>query len=100
MLLVLIAASAVYYWRLHISRSANDAVQEVRFYRHDNALLRTAHRSHWVRLDASSFLQPWLCVLNWRTPRGKLYTLILLPDSVPQELLRQLRVRIQFDTAA
>ncbi len=29
---------------------------------------------------------------------GKLYTLILMPDSVPPEVLRQLRVRVKFSS--
>jgi hypothetical protein len=87
-----------YYWRLHISRVAADAVQEVRFYQVDNALVRTATAGVLARLDDSSFLHPWLCVLNWRAKGGKLYTLILMPDSVPPEVLRQLRVRVKFSS--
>jgi len=96
LLLVLIAVSLRYNWRLHISRVAPNAVQEVRFYQVDNALLRTASAGFFARLDDSSFLHPWLCVLNWRTLNGKLYSLILMPDSVPSDVLRQLRVRVKF----
>lgn len=96
LLLVLIAVSLRYNWRLHISRVAPNAVQEVRFYQVDNALLRTASAGFFARLDDSSFLHPWGCVLNWRTLDGKLYSLILMPDSVPSDVLRQLRVRVKF----
>ncbi|QQZ30394.1 hypothetical protein HMY34_17425 [Thiothrix subterranea] len=99
LLLVLIAVSLRYYWRLHISRVAPNAVQEVRFYQVDNALVRTASAGFFAWLDDSSFLHPWGCVLNWRTQNGKLYSLIVMPDSVPSDVLRQLRVRVKFSPA-
>ncbi|MEN9424440.1 MAG: hypothetical protein RL122_1823 [Pseudomonadota bacterium] len=98
LLLLPIVFSLRYYWRLHLSRVAPDAVQEVRFYQVDNALVRTSTAGVLARLDDSSFLHPWLCVLNWRTQSGKLYTLILMPDSVPNDVLRQLRVRVKFSS--
>lgn len=100
LLLVLIVVSLRYYWRLHISRTAVQAVQEVRFYQVDNCLVRTTTAGVLARLDDSSFLHPWLCVLNLRTPKGKLHSLILLPDSVPVDSLRQLRVRVKFSSTA
>lgn len=96
LLLVLIALSLRYYWRLHISRVAPNAVQEVRFYQVEVCLVRTVDAGFFARLDDSSFLHPWGCVLNWRTQNGKLYSLILMPDSVPPDVLRQLRVRVKF----
>lgn len=88
--------SGWYCWRLHIVRSFPHAVQDVTFYAVDNCLLRTVGGSRFARLDDSSFLHPWLCVLNLRSRAGKLYTLVLLPDSLPQDTLRQLRVRVKF----
>lgn len=96
LLLVLIALSLRYYWRLHISRVAPNAVQEVRFYQVEVCLVRTVDAGFFARLDDSSFLHPWGCVLNWRTLNGKLYSLILMPDSVSPDVLRQLRVRVKF----
>lgn len=96
LVLLALAASFYYNWRLHLSRTAAQAVQEIRYYAPDNILLRTNSHSHFVRLDGSSFLHPWLCVLNLRSQSGKLHTLILLPDNVPPDTLRQLRVRIKF----
>ena len=98
LLLLPIVLSLRYYWRLHISRVAPNAVQEVRLYQVDNALVRTASAGVLARLDDSSFLHPWLCVLNWRAQGGTLYTLILMPDSVPDDVLRQLRVRVKFSS--
>ena len=95
-LLVLIALSLRYYWRLHISRVAPNAVQEVRFYQVDVCLVRTAAAGFFARLDDSSFLHPWLCVLNLRAKNGKRYSLVLPPDSIPSDILRQLRVRVKF----
>ena len=93
---LLVAFSLRHFWRLHISRVAAHAVQEVRFYQVDNCLVRLTAAGVFARLDDSSFLQPRLCVLNLRTRAGKLHTLILLPDSVPPDSLRQLRVRVKF----
>ncbi|WGZ92604.1 MAG: hypothetical protein QJT81_12055 [Candidatus Thiothrix putei] len=98
LLLVLIVVSLRYYWRLHISRVVPNAVQEVRFYQVDVCLVRTVAAGFFARLDDSSFLHPWLCVLNLRTPTGKLHSLIVLPDSVPVDVLRQLRVRVKFSS--
>lgn len=97
-LLIPIAVSLGYFWRLHIARTAAQSVQEAVFYQVDNWLVRTPSGSHFARLDDSSFLHPWLCVLNLRSQKGKLHTLVLLPDSLPQEVLRQLRVRVKFST--
>lgn len=98
LLLVLIAVSLRYYWRLHISRVAPNAVQEVRFYQVEVCLVRTAAAGFLARLDDSSFLHPWLCVLNLRAQNGKRYSVVLLPDSVPADTLRQLRVRVKFSS--
>lgn len=98
LLLLAIAISGWYFWRLHIARSFPHSVQDVTFYQADNCLLRTPDGSRFVRLDDSSFLHPWLCVLNLRSQAGKLYSMILLPDSVPQDVMRQLRVRVKFST--
>lgn len=99
LLLLAVAVSGWHFWRLHIVRSAPQAVQEVRFYALDNCLVRTVAGSQFARLDDSSFLHPWLCVLNLRSQKGKVHTLILLPDSLSQDVLRQLRVRVKFSVA-
>lgn len=99
MLALAIVFSGWYYWRLHITRSFPYAVREMTFYQVDNCLLRTVDGSRFVRLEGNSFLHPWFCVLNLRSQAGRLYSLVLLPDSLPQDLLRQLRVRVKFGAA-
>ncbi|MEB4592574.1 protein YgfX [Candidatus Thiothrix sp. Deng01] len=99
LLALAIVFSGWYYWRLHITRSFPYAVREMTFYQVDNCLLRTTDGSRFVRLEGNSFLHPWLCVLNLRSQTGKLYSLVLFPDSLPQDLWRQLRVRVKFGTA-
>lgn len=96
-LLAAIAVSAGHFWRLQVTRTHPQAVQEVRFYRVDNCLLRTPSGSRFVALDDSSFLHPWGCSLNFRDQRGRLFTLLLAADSLPQDTLRRLRVRVKFD---
>lgn len=96
-LVAAVAVSAGHYWRLQVTRTHPRAVQEVRFYRVDNCLLRTPSGSRFVALDDSSFLHLWGCSLNFRDQRGSLFTLLLAADSLPQETLRRLRVRVKFD---
>lgn len=96
LLLVAVAFSGRYFWRLHISRSHPQAVLDVRFYAIDNCLVRTSAGSVFALLDDSSFLHPWCCVLNLRTRAGNLHTLILPVDSLPADTLRSLRVRVKF----
>lgn len=96
MLLPAIAFSLWYFWRLYISREHPASVFETTFYSIDIWRVHTRQGSGFARLDDSSFLHPWLCVLNLRGQGGKLHTLILLPDNVPADVLRRLRVRIRF----
>ena len=94
----IIAYSARYFWRLHITRLHPASVLEATFYTLANWRIHTPSGSKFATLADSSFLHPWLCVLNLRTQQGKLHSLILLPDSLPADLLRQLRVRVKFST--
>lgn len=101
-----IVYSLIHYWRLHIQRVLPRSVESVVFYAVDNWRVHTPAGSCFASLLDSSFISAWLCVLNlqaddqpqtqrkwqWR----RVYTLILLPDSLPQETLRQLRVRLKF----
>jgi hypothetical protein len=99
LLCVPVGFSLRHFWRLHIARSHQDSVLDATFYSVDNWRVHTVGGSKFAHLDDSSFLQPWLCVLNLWTQRGKVHTLILLPDSLPSDVLRRLRVRVKFSTA-
>ncbi len=99
LLLLAVVFSGIYFWRLHVSRSLSQAVLDVTFYNTNNCLVRTNTGSVFAVLDDSSFLHPWLCVLNLRTRRNKVHTLILLNDALPADTLRQLRVRVKFSVA-
>lgn len=101
----LIAYSLFHYWRLHIQRVLPNSVESAVFYAVNEWRVHTPSGSCFATLLDSSFITPWLCVLNLQadskaTPhwwqRRRVYTLILLPDSLPQETLRQLRVRLKF----
>jgi hypothetical protein len=96
LLLGLVAISLRHFWRLHIARTHPDAIHEATFYTLDNWRIQTGTGGKFAALSDSSFIHTWLCVLNLRSQAGKLYTLVLLPDSVPQDVLRQLRVRLRF----
>ena len=47
-----------------------------------------------VLLENSSFTHRWLQVLNFRSPGGRRFSLILLPDNVDAEVARNLRRRL------
>lgn len=47
-----------------------------------------------------SVAHPWIIVLNLRLSTRSRRTLVLLPDSAPAEVLRQLRTRLRLGTAA
>jgi len=96
LLFIPLVVSLRHYWRLHIARSHRDSVLDATFYSVDVWRVHTGSGSKFAVLSDSSFLHPWVCVLNLRASGGKLYTLILLPDSLPAEVLRRLRVRVKF----
>ena len=96
LLLFGVSVSCWHYWRLHVSRQHPKAVLETTFYSIDNWRVHTRGGSQFAVLADSSFLQPWLCVLNLRLQSGALHSLILLPDNTPASVLRRLRVRVKF----
>ena len=52
-----------------------------------------------AQLKGSSYVQPWLVVLNFSIGRFLSRSLILLPDAVDPELLRRLRVRLRLEAS-
>lgn len=90
--------SGGYYWRLHLSRQHPAAVLEATFYNVNSWRVTTRSGSQFAVLESSSFLQPWLCVLNLRMQSGAVCSLILLPDNTPPDILRRLRVRVKLST--
>jgi hypothetical protein len=96
LLLLPIGYSLWHFWGLHIWRNHPRSVTGATFYQLDSWLIRTPSGSRFAALDDSSFIQPWWCVLNLRSDAGRLHTLVLPPDSLPEDTLRQLRVRLRF----
>ena len=54
-------------------------------------------RSTTLRLQADAFVTPWLVVLRLRDNRGKLHHLPVLPDMLPGQDFRRLRVRLRLE---
>ncbi len=100
LLLLGVGVSCWHYWRLHISRQHPAAVLETTFYGIDSWRVHTRSGSQFATLADSSFLQPWLCVLNLRMQNGAMRSLILLPDNLSADVLRRLRVRVKFSAVA
>lgn len=54
-----------------------------------------ADREYQAQAAFDSFAHPWAIVLNLRLNDSSRRTLVLLPDSVPKDVFRQLRVRLR-----
>jgi len=52
------------------------------------------------RVEDSSFVSPWLTLINLVGDGGKRRSLVILPDSLDREEFRRLRVRLRWQTQA
>jgi len=94
--LLAVAVSLIQATRTHLLRSSGSAIKSVQWDSAGEWRLFFANGDEFAaQLKASSYLQPWLVVLNFSTSRFRRHTLILLPDAVDPERLRRLRVRLR-----
>ena len=93
---LIIASSLGYYWRWHIQRKTARAVLALTLYTPNTWRLYTPQGAQFAALDDSSFISPYLMVLNLRTKPHQLHTLILLRDSLAPALWRELYMRLRF----
>ena len=83
-------------WRRQAHRSHPDAVQTViwRDAQHCQLTLTSGQQLD-VTLAAQAFIQPWLVVLHFNTPRRRLRYLAVIPDMLDATVFRRLRVRLR-----
>lgn len=98
MMAVLVVLSLLHNRNTHLLRSNASAITSVEWNGEDEWLLFGPHGSRRrARLLGSSYVQPWLMVLNFRSlgkgPRH--VSLILMPDALDAGLRRRLRVRLR-----
>lgn len=60
-------------------------------------LIREAGQECPAELLPSSFVTPWLAILNFRTTRGRTLSVPLLMDCVDGDSFRRLRVRLRVE---
>jgi hypothetical protein len=95
LLVVMVFASAYYYLRLHVLRDLKRSViRAVIDAENKWEIMLADHSVHKVSLHASSFISPFLYVLNFKMANGRFYTLLFFPDAISTDAARRLRVRL------
>jgi len=83
---------------LHVFCSSASAIQRIEWDADGEwRLFLINGESQVVQLCPSSYVQPWIVILNFSTGRFTTRSLLLIPDAVDQNLLRRLRVRLRQD---
>ncbi|MFC1685047.1 protein YgfX [Pseudomonadota bacterium] len=97
-MLVLVVLSLLHNRNTHVLRSNVSAIASVEWDGEDEWLLFSAKGTkRRARLRGSSYVQPWLMVLNFMVVgKGPKYaSLILAPDALDAAIQRRLRVRLR-----
>ncbi len=93
---LLVVVSLVYGFKAHVLRRGGSALAAVEL---DSVAGWSLYTSEGVvknaSLHPSSFIRPWLMVLNFSVGRFRSRTMILSPDAVDGDSLRRLRVQLR-----
>jgi len=94
----LIVALAVYYIRHHGTLTLTKSIVRLTLNPESGLhVMDRAGRTHQVAVLASSFVAPYLTVLNLQaSENGRRFSLILLPDNIEPDGFRQLRVWLRW----
>ena len=96
-----IALNLIQGMRNHVLRSNSAAIKSAEWNSEGEWTLFTANGNEVVaQLRSTSYVQPWLIILNFSISRFRRCSLILSPDAVDPGLLRRLRVRLKLLGAA
>lgn len=97
LIVILIAASAIYYYRLHIQKQNHRSVEQVSLTSDSQweLMLVCDQTEQSATLLATSFIHRALIILNFEISSGKHHTLIVPSDSISDDLARKLRARIR-----
>jgi toxin CptA len=99
---LLVCFSLWHYWHAHVVGDHGRSIKTAEWDGGDDWVLFTAQgEKSLASLLGSSYVQPWLVVLNFSSERFGRCRLVILPDAMDADLLRRLRVRlrnIRFDT--
>lgn len=99
-LLAAIVFSFVYYYRLHVLQRSPRSVLQIEQDAAQNWLATIAdqdgeNRVAQLNLRVSSFVSPFLLVLNFKGLDNASYTALITPGGLPEQDFRRLRVRLK-----
>lgn len=95
-IIILIGASVIYYYRLHISRKLARSVYEISQDSAKNWLISTQNNEpKQVTLLDSSFASNFLIVINYIDIKNNKYVVVFTPDSLSVNDFRHLIVRLR-----
>jgi len=94
-LAAVVLLSLAWHWRLRVSPDYPHAVRRLRWEADGDCILQLASGEQLnTRLATRPFVMPWLVILYFQErPRS----LVLLPDMLPTQAFRQLRVRLRLE---
>ncbi len=94
-LMAAVLASLAWHWRLRVSPRYPHAVRGLRWEADSDCVLQLASGERLeARLAAHAFVMPWLVILYFD---GRPRHLLLLPDMLPAQAFRRLRVRLRME---
>lgn len=85
-----------WHWRRHAARVHRDAIRQLHWSAGlDCRLLLVSGRQAAATLLPQAIVLRWLVILHLRGPGRQLRHLVILPDMLPADRFRQLRVRLR-----
>jgi len=93
----LILSSLIYFYRLHLTRTLSQSVQSI----HKDSkgiwwvVLYDGNEKRQVSISGESFESNILIILNLECLLGKIFTVLITPDSVTTEEFRVLKVMLK-----
>jgi toxin CptA len=93
----LLVVSLIVAWKKQPGKVGEDGVQSLVWQVDGDWLLETGDGQQWKAvLHESTYVHPWLVVLNFRREdRRGLLSFALAPDALDKETFRELRVRLK-----
>lgn len=94
---VLLLLVAGYFLRLKVWLLSAESIVSIRLQQEELVLVTRAGHEYAGRLARSTFVTPWLTVVNVRIPhRLRMQSVVILQDSMDRENFRRLRVLLRW----
>ena len=95
MMFLLIGVSGFFYFSYLKIKNVNNAVLVVENSRDGSFFVDRREKLELVRLQGSSFVSPWLILINLRDKEKSTYCFFIFYDSVEEDAFRRLGVRLR-----